>query len=123
MLLIVSGTLLLPRAPASGAGLVVASFGRRARYLVIPAVLALGGSGLAASIDGLGVREILWEFGLRPSHRETRESEVREPVEQPDRNPDAPGRGESPLDSRHARVRRPSRREATVRIERIPVKG
>jgi phage shock protein PspC (stress-responsive transcriptional regulator) len=39
-----------------GAGLAVAGFGRRARYLVVPAVLALGGSTVAASINGLGVR-------------------------------------------------------------------
>ncbi len=39
-----------------GAGLVVASFGRRARYLIVPAVLALGASTVAASVDGLGVR-------------------------------------------------------------------
>lgn len=39
-----------------GAGLVVASFGRRARYLALPAVLALAASTVAASVDGLGVR-------------------------------------------------------------------
>lgn len=39
-----------------GVGLVVASFGRRARWLVVPAVLALGASTVAAAVDGLGVR-------------------------------------------------------------------
>ena len=72
----------------------------------------------------LGVREILWDFGLRSSSRDCADPTVPEPPESADvRESEAATREESTLDSRRARVRRPSPRVSTVRIERVPVKG
>lgn len=74
----------------------------------------------------LGVREILWDFGLRPSSRESADPDVQEPPETEPadvRSGEPAAREESTLDARRARVRRPSPRGSTVRIERVPVKG
>ncbi len=70
----------------------------------------------------LGVREILWEFGLRPSRAERRESG---PPEPPRHEPSAPAAtnaaDETPSDA--LRARRAARRAPPARIERVPVKG
>ncbi|MCX5740015.1 MAG: hypothetical protein NTZ61_16265 [Proteobacteria bacterium] len=71
----------------------------------------------------LGVREILWEFGLRPAHSKRSEPEAREPSQDAGPRRSASPREETPLDSRRARVPRPSPRVPSVRIERVPVKG
>ena len=68
----------------------------------------------------LGVREILWEFGLRPARSER---EAREPSHDAGVRSSASPPDETPLDSRRARVPRPSLRVPRVRIERVPVKG
>jgi len=71
----------------------------------------------------LGVREILWEFGLRPAHNDQSEREARKPSEDAGMRNSASRPEETPLDSRRARVPRPSPRAPRVRIERVPVKG
>lgn len=73
----------------------------------------------------LGVREILWDFGLRSSSRDSADPNVPEPAEPEDVRPsESAARGEeATLDSRRARARRTSPRVSTVRIERVPVKG
>jgi hypothetical protein len=71
----------------------------------------------------LGVREILWEFGLRPSRAERREPGPSEPLRHADAPPAATSCDETPSDSLRARAQRPSRRAPPVRIERVPVKG
>jgi len=71
----------------------------------------------------LGVREILWEFGLRPGHAERSEPGPREPSRHAGARPAATSFDETPSDSLHARAQRPSRRAPPVRIERVPVKG
>ncbi len=71
----------------------------------------------------LGVREILWEFGLRPSRNERREPEAREAERDTDVRRTASTREESPLDSRRTLVPHSSPRVPPVRIERVPVKG
>lgn len=71
----------------------------------------------------LGVREILWEFGLRPSRSGRSEPEAREAERGTGARHEASPREETPLDSRRTRVPQPSRRVPPVRIERVPVKG
>jgi hypothetical protein len=71
----------------------------------------------------LGVREILWEFGLRPSPTERSEPEPREASRHAGARPAAASFDETPSDSLRARAQRPSRRTPPARIERVPVKG
>jgi hypothetical protein len=69
----------------------------------------------------LGVREILWEFGLRPSRAERRESGPPEPPRHASAPAATNAADETPRDA--LRAQRASRRAPPARIERIPVKG
>ncbi|MBS1107518.1 MAG: hypothetical protein H6Q91_3020 [Deltaproteobacteria bacterium] len=71
----------------------------------------------------LGVREILWEFGLRPDRSERTEPEPREPSRHAGAPPAATSYDEAPSDSLRARAQRPPRRAPPARVERVPVKG
>ncbi len=71
----------------------------------------------------LGVREILWEFGLRPAHSERSEPEACKPSPGAGTRSSASSREQTPLDSRPSGIARPSPREPRVRIQRVPVKG
>jgi len=71
----------------------------------------------------LGVREILWEFGLRPGQTERSEPEPREPARHAGARPAATPFDEPPGDSLRTRAQRPSRRAPPARVERVPVKG
>ena len=66
----------------------------------------------------LGVREILWEFGLRPRGTAPSADTRHEPFRRSATSP-----GPSPRDGLHERAKRPSRRAATTRIQRVPVEG
>jgi hypothetical protein len=70
----------------------------------------------------LGVREILWEFGLRPSEAAQREStsDAAAPRQEPVRRCAA---NRSPIDDLCEREQRPPRRSASARIQRVPVEG
>jgi hypothetical protein len=71
----------------------------------------------------LGVREILWEFGLRPSSAARSESDPREPERrEPLRNSGA-GSGAAPRDGLQERAQRAARRAPAARIQRVPVEG
>lgn len=71
----------------------------------------------------LGVREILWEFGLRPAPTGRSAPEPREPSQRASTRPAETGFDELPPDSLRARAQRPSRRAPPARVERVPVKG
>lgn len=68
----------------------------------------------------LGVREILWEFGLRPGSAAHDESEHCDPAQDEPTQRRASGLDVS---SRSGAQQRPSRRTPAMRIERVPVKG
>jgi hypothetical protein len=74
----------------------------------------------------LGVREILWEFGLRPSANDADDERVAEEADQADAA--APAERTSARAARRdahepSSRTRPSRRGPPVRIERVPVEG
>jgi len=71
----------------------------------------------------LGVREILWEFGLRPSGAAQSEPEPHEPARHEPVRREAADPDSSPRDGSQGRAQRPPRRAPAARIQRVPVEG
>ena len=71
----------------------------------------------------LGVREILWEFGLRPSTTAQSEPEPHEPTRREPPRREAADPGSSPREGQREHAQRPSRRAPAARIQRVPVEG